>query len=80
MTECHRISHSGERELPSSDLSHDDKTVPVSLLSHADGVAIAEIACKSVNLVNIGLTAEAKRAYGCQSKNGFDAHAARQMM
>ena len=40
MTECHRISHSGKRELPSSDLSHDDKTVPVSLLSHADGVAI----------------------------------------
>ncbi len=75
MTECHRISHSGERELPSSDLSHDDKTVPVSLLSHADGVAIAEIACKSVNLISIGLTGEAKGAHNCQSKKSLDAHA-----
>ena len=75
MTECHRISHSGKRELPSSDLSHDDKTVPVSLLSHADGVAIAEIACKSVNLISIGLTGEAKGAHNCQSKKSLDAHA-----
>ena len=75
MTECHRISHSGEGELPSSDLSHDDKTVPVSLLSHADGVAIAEIACKSVNLISIGLTGEAKGAHNCQSKKSLDAHA-----
>ena len=75
MTECHRISHSGKRELPFCDLSHDDKTVPVSLLSHADGVAIAEIACKSVNLISIGLTGEAKGAHNCQSKKSLDAHA-----
>ena len=75
MTECHRISHSGKRELPFCDLSHDDKTVPASLLSHADGVAIAEIACKSVNLISIGLTGEAKGAHNCQSKKSLDAHA-----
>ena len=75
MTESAGIDLAPKRELPIDDLCDENGIVFISLMMQADGITIIEVACKSVYLINVGLTGEAEYAHNCQSKKGLDSHA-----